>query len=250
MKRALLVLLLGLVLLPLGVSGASVALGERPHWSVASTASVNLAPDPATTHEAVIQVYAARLWGWRGALAVHSWIALKPEGAAQFQRFEIVRWSQPNLRRRVGQPDTRWAGNPPELLLDKRGPEAAKLIPAILASIEQYPYAENYVTWPGPNSNSFIAHIGRNVPELGLHLPPTAIGKDYITEAALVGPAPSGQGLQVSLYGLVGGAVAPAEGLELHILGLTLGIDLLRPAVKLPGLGRIGMAPPAANHKN
>jgi len=250
MKRAVLVLLLALVLVPLGVSGASVALSERPHWSVASTDSLSLAPDPATTHEAVIQVYAARLWGWRGALAVHSWIAVKPEGAAQFQRFEIVRWSQPNLRRRLGQPDTRWAGNPPELLLDKRGPEAARLIPAILASIAQYPYAENYVTWPGPNSNSFIAHIGRSVPELGLQLPPTAIGKDYITDGALIGPAPSGQGVQLSLFGLAGLAIAPKEGLELHLLGLTLGIDPLRPAVKLPGLGRIGMAPAVTNLKN
>ncbi|WP_428248456.1 DUF3750 domain-containing protein [Ferrovibrio sp.] len=244
MKRLILILLLAL-LLPLAWSGASVAFSERPHWSTASTASIDIAPNPATTREAVIQVYAARLWGWRGALAVHSWIAVKPEDASSYQRFDIMRWSSPPLRQRITtEPDTRWAGNAPDLLLDRRGAEAAALIPKILASIESYPHGKDYITWPGPNSNSFIAHIGRSVPELGLELPPTAIGKDYITDGALFGRAPSGQGVQLSLFGLAGLLVAPREGLELHLLGLTLGIDPLRPALKLPGIGRIGM--PAA----
>ena len=33
------------------------------------------------------------------------------------------------------------------------------------------------------------------------------------------------------------------EGIEVSILGLTTGIDFLRPAIKLPGFGRIGMPP-------
>lgn len=245
MKKALL-LLLALVLLPLGVSSAQVALSERPHWSVARNDSTALAPDPARTPEAVIQVYAARLWGWRGALGVHSWIAFKPAGAATYERYEVVRWSNPVVRQRQGQPDTRWAGNEPELLLDRRGAEAARLIPQIRAAIASYPHADEYVIWPGPNSNSFIAHIGRSVPELGLQLPPTAIGKDYLSDGALIGPPPSGTGVQVSLYGLIGAALAPREGIELHLLGLTLGIDLLRPALKLPGIGRVGL--PAMRH--
>jgi hypothetical protein len=31
------------------------------------------------------------------------------------------------------------------------------------------------------------------------------------------------------------------EGVEINVLGLVLGIDLRRPAIKLPGLGRIGV---------
>ncbi len=31
-----------------------------------------------------------------------------------------------------------------------------------------------------------------------------------------------------------------AEGLELNLLGMTFGLDFLRPALKLPFVGRIG----------
>jgi hypothetical protein len=53
--------------------------------------------------------------------------------------------------------------------------------------------------------------------------------------------APSGTGGQVSLYGLLGVTVAMEEGLELNFLALNFGVDVLRPAIKLPGIGRIGM---------
>lgn len=242
--RRIALILLALLFLPLGVSAAGLALQEdRPRsWSGARWDSTGLAPDPTKNSEAAIQVYAARVWGWRGAFAVHTWIAVKPEGADGFRRFEVVRWSSPNVRERYGQPDTRWAGNEPELLLDIRGPRATELIPRVLLAIAEYPHADRYVMWPGPNSNTFTAHIGRSVPELGLSLPPTAVGKDFIAEGMPIGTAPSGHGVQLSLFGLAGLTLAPAEGIELNLLGLTLGIDLLRPALKLPGIGRIGMA--------
>ena len=37
-------------------------------WRTASHEPVGLAPDPANTSEAIVQVYAARTRGWRGAL--------------------------------------------------------------------------------------------------------------------------------------------------------------------------------------
>ena len=240
--RRIILILLALLFLPLGVSAAGIAIQENRHWSTARWDSIGLAPDPAKSREAIIQVYAARVWGWRGAFAVHTWIAVKPENADSFRRFEVVRWSNPTVRERSGQPDVRWAGNEPELLLDIRGERAAELIPRVLQTIADYPHADRYVMWPGPNSNSFTAHIGRAVPELGLALPATAVGKDFIAEGMPIATAPSGQGVQLSLLGLAGITLAPAEGVELNLLGLTLGIDLLRPAIKLPGIGRIGMA--------
>jgi hypothetical protein len=36
--------------------------------------------------------------------------------------------------------------------------------------------------------------------------------------------------------------IAHAEGTELNVLGLVFGVDVLAPAIKLPGFGRIGMA--------
>ena len=45
---------------------------------------------------------------------------------------------------------------------------------------QRYPYADSYRVWPGPNSNTFTAFVLREVPELRVDLPPTAIGKDYL----------------------------------------------------------------------
>ena len=105
-------------------------------------------------------------------------------------------------------------------------------------AIENYPYPQSYVTWPGPNSNTFIANLGRNVPALGLELPPTAIGKDYL-ERGITALTPSGSGYQLSMFGMLGMSLSRDEGLEIHLLGFTLGLDPLDLAIKLPGLGRI-----------
>jgi hypothetical protein len=136
-------------------------------------------------------------------------------------------------------PDRRWYGAEPELYLDLRGPQAEGLIDRIEAAVKSYPYEGRYRTWPGPNSNTFTAFVARKVPELGLELPPTAVGKDYLGESTFLGPTPSGSGYQVSLFGLAGLLASIEEGLEVHLLGLTFGIDPLDLAVKLPGLGRL-----------
>ena len=80
-----------------------------------------------------------------------------------------------------------------------------------MAAIERYPYATAYVTWPGPNSNTFLAWIGREVPDLRLVLPSTAIGKDFLGKQ-LAARTPSGTGLQISLGGLLGIAVRRRGG--------------------------------------
>lgn len=240
-RRPLLILLALLVGLPLLASGGSIAMAERKHWSTSRWDSAGLAPDPVSLKDAVVQVYGARLWGWRGALAVHTWIVVKPAGAPSYTRYEVVGWGSTPVRISQRVPDGYWAGNAPELLLDMRGADAAAAIPLIIAAAERYPGRDEYVMWPGPNSNSFVAYIAREVPELGLHLPPTAIGKDWIGADRIFAPSPSGTGWQVSLFGLAGVTAAVTEGLELNLLGLTIGVDLRRPALKLPGLGRVGM---------
>ena len=108
------------------------------------------------------------------------------------------------------------------------------------AAARAYPYQEEYVIWPGPNSNTFTAHVARALPELGLDLPPTAIGKDYLPEGGIAARTPSGTGYQVSLFGLLGVLAGVEDGLEVNILGLNFGIDPKDLAVKLPLAGRIG----------
>ena len=219
--------------------------GAFTHWSQARWDSASLAPDPATTPEPVVQVYAARAWGWKGIFAVHSWIIFKRADAPTFERYEVVGWGvgrgAPSIRRNMRTVDGYWAGNPPRVVLDRRGPEVEALIDQIEAAIDSYPYADQYRTWPGPNSNTFIAHIGREVPALGLDMPALAVGKDYLRNGGLIGRTPSGSGFQLSLLGVLGLSIGRVEGVEVNLLGLTIGVDPLGLALKLPGVGRFGL---------
>ena len=47
---------------------------------------------------------------------------------------------------------------------------------------------------------------------------------------------------RVTLGGYLGLAVGWVEGIEINFFGAVFGIDLRRPAVKLPGLGRVGFS--------
>ena len=138
-------------------------------------------------------------------------------------------------------PDNFWFGSRPRLLVDRRGQGVDELIARVETAIADYPYPTTYRTWPGPNSNTFTAYVGRAVPELRLDLPPTAIGKDFLPNGAPLGITTSGTGLQLSLFGLLGVLLGWDEGLEVNLLGLTFGLDLHRPALKLPGVGRLGL---------
>jgi hypothetical protein len=136
-------------------------------------------------------------------------------------------------------PDERWFGNTPELLAEKRGDGVDALIGRIDKAARDYPHAGEYTMWPGPNSNTFTAWVARAVPELAVDLPPTAIGKDY-NGGRIVAPAPSGSGVQLSLFGLLGVTASRVEGFEINVLGLTFGLDPFSPALKLPFIGRLG----------
>ena len=141
---------------------------------------------------------------------------------------------------RVLHPDRRWHGAAPEILYALRGESAEAAIPKIQKAAKGYPH--EYKVWPGPNSNTFTAYVIRRVPELRAELPPTAIGKDFLLNGGFVARSPSGTGFQLSLKGLLGLTVGIEEGFELNLIGLTFGVDLNPPALKLPVLGRVGMS--------
>lgn len=227
----------------LALGGAMVGRVTAQDWRTASQEPVGLAPEPSAHPEAVVQVYAARVIGWRGVFGVHTWIAVKPAAASEYTVYEIIgwrlRWQDSALAVRHRAPDARWFGSVPELIAEMRGPGAATLIPRIDEAAHTYPWAGEYTMWPGPNSNTFTAWVLRAVPELEADLPPTAIGKDYFG-AKLLGSAPSGKGFQFSLFGLAGITASGVEGLEVNLLGLTFGINPFDPALKLPLVGRIG----------
>ncbi len=218
-------------------------------WRTANRDSVGLSPTPADEPEAVLQVLGGRAFGWRGAFAVHTWIASKRRGASHYTTYQVIGWyayggGSPLVVRR-DLPDRRWYGADPELYLDLRGPQVEALIDKVEAAVAAYPFKRGYRAWPGPNSNSFTAWVGRAVPELRLDLPPTAVGKDWLGTTSFAAKAPSGTGYQLSLLGVLGVTAAVEEGLELNLLGLGLGVDPLDLALRLPGIGRVPNGAPA-----
>jgi len=205
-----------------------------------SACAAGLAPDPAKTPEAVVQVYGARTMGVKGIFGVHTWIAVKPTDSLSWTVYEIIgwrlRWSDSALVIRERQPDAPWFGAEAELYADKRGPGVDELIQRIDKAARSYPYANTYTLWPGPNSNTFTAWIARQVPELQVDLPATPVGKDYIG-STFISTAPSGTGFQFTLAGLLAVAAGPVEGFELNLLGLNFGAN--GSAIKLPLVGRV-----------
>jgi len=213
-------------------------------WRTASHRSTGQAPDPETTQVALVQVYSSRAFSWRGAFAVHTWLAAKPPGAKRYTRYEVIGWNLYGGHSAVSisdmrPPDAEWFGAPPQVIRELRGADAEAVIAKLPKAAATYPYPGIYSAWPGPNSNTFTAHLGREIPELHLTLPSTAIGKDYLPSGQIFARTPSGTGFQLSLSGVFGVLAGRDEGLELNVLGLVTGIDLFRPALKLPGIGRV-----------
>lgn len=216
---------------------------EVQGWATAPRHSAGIAPDPVQQADvAIVQVYIATTFGWRGLFAVHPWIIYKKTGETAFTRYEVVGWRGNNvIQRNYALPDGLWYGAQPKLLVDHRGQEVDAMIQQIEKAIGNYPYPATYRSYPGPNSNTFLAHLGREVPTLRLDLPANAIGKDYRSIDRPVGMSSSGRGWQVSLLGLLGLSVGLEEGIELNVLGLDFGLDVNRPALRLPFIGRLGM---------
>lgn len=228
-------------LLPMS-SWGFINLGQD--YRTANRDSAGIAPDPAETPEAVVQVYSARAFNWRGIFSMHTWIATKLENAPHYTVHQVVGWrlrrNLPALSSAPDMPDRNWFGHQPAILADLRGPKATDAIDKITEATQSYPYAERYSLWPGPNSNTFTAYVARRVPELRVALPANAVGKDFLANGNIVERAPSGTGFQVSLYGVLGFLIALDEGLEVNLFGLNFGIDPLGPALKLPFIGRFG----------
>jgi hypothetical protein len=126
-------------------------------WRTASRDSAGLAPLPQNTPEAVVQVYAARAFGWRGAVAVHTWIATKIDGAPSYTTYEVIGWRAFHggsaLSVHNGEPDRHWFGARPEILAELRGDDARAAITAIEAAVASYPYK---------NEPTVFSQVGRN----------------------------------------------------------------------------------------
>jgi hypothetical protein len=236
-------LVLSIFFVPLALHAAWWTTRDRPRsWAAADWSSAGLLQPPALKRDAVLHVYAGRVGQWRGIFAHHTWIVVKEKDAPRYTRYDVVGWGRP-VRQDNWVADGRWFGQVPELVAGIEGEAAEALIPKVRAAVASYPYGGNgaYQAWPGPNSNTFVNHVLAAIPEAGIALPPTALGKDFRTDGRFAGLTPSRSGLHVGYGGLLGLTVGWIEGVEVNLLGLVAGFDLRRPAIKLPGFGRVGL---------
>ena len=153
-------------------------------WHTASRQSAGIAPDPSVTNEAVLHVYGADTWGWRGWFSIHTWVAAKRTGESNYTVYDVVGWrgysGQPVMRISQDIPDRYWFGEKPRLIKEHRGAEVDELIDAVEKAADVYPWKTTYKAFPGPNSNTFTAWIAKRVPELELDLPFSAFGSGYV----------------------------------------------------------------------
>jgi Protein of unknown function (DUF3750) len=242
--RKFVTIFLLLIFVPIGLSaGRYFWLGDRRgNWQTADRSSAGLLPKPSDHPDALIRVYAARTVRWRSIFAVHTWIVVKEKGAASYSRYDYTAWGEP-IRTNGFLADARWFGAEPESVVAVDGDEASRLIPKIRRVIDTYKFRADgdYSAWPGPNSNTFVQVVLDAVPDLKAVLPPTAIGKDYPYDGEWFGLTPSRSGAYISLGGYLGLTVGWVEGVEINFFGAVLGFDVRRPALKFPGIGRIGM---------
>jgi Protein of unknown function (DUF3750) len=243
LRKALIILLL-LLVAPITISATKYLFGDRSgNWQTADRSSAGLLPTPAEHPGALVRIYAARTVRWRGIFAVHCWIVVKDANAPDYTRYDYTAWGEP-IRINGFAPDGRWFGVVPQTIASADGAAAASMVPKIRAAIEAYEWRSygDYRAWPGPNSNTFVTAVLAAVPELRAALPPTAIGKDFPYNSEMFGRTPSGTGFRISLGGYLGLTVGWVEGIEINLLGGVFGIDLRRPAIKVPGLGRLGLS--------
>ena len=174
---------LGRILLPSVLLALLLGCAGNRDWRTASREPAGIAPDPLVTKEAVLQIYGARAWGWRGWFAIHTWIAAKRRGELSYTVYEVIGWRQRRglsvVRIEQDLPDRFWFGERPRLLKEHRGEDVDDLIAAVDRAARAYPWPDTYRAFPGPNSNTFTAWVARQVPELDLSLPFSAIGSGF-----------------------------------------------------------------------
>ena len=231
-----------LLVAPVAVSAARYLLADRSvDWQSADRSSAGLLPSPAEHPNSLVRIYAARTVRWRAIFAVHSWIVIKERNAPRYTRYDYTAWGEP-IRVNGFVADGRWFGGIPKTIAAADGGLAEHMIPKIHAAVESYRLRNygDYCAWPGPNSNTFVAAVLAAIPEMQAAPPPTAIGKDFPYDGNIFALTASRTGVRMSLRGYLGLTVGWVEGVEVNFLGAVFGIDLRRPAIKLPGLGRLG----------
>jgi hypothetical protein len=167
-------------------------------------------------------------------IARHPWFATRPAGATSWHVYEVGGG---------GETDDPFQNSPyvePILHGVWRGAKAERAIACLEREADAWTSRLHYRFYPGPNSNTFGDVMLRRC-HLHASLPATSVGKDW-RGAFGVTRTTEGTGFQIETP-LLGIRLGLKEGVEVHVIGLSIGVDLWPPAIILPlGPGRLGFA--------
>ena len=172
---------------------------------------------------------------WYTRFAHHTWIDVKAGDDQHWRRIEVSGQTTgvviDSISAARAHSDWRW-GREVQLHASISGERAQRISERIDGAASAYDelFADSYDAWPGPNSNTLLRRLAHDLPELAFAFDHNALGKDY---ALRIGLTPSKSGVSADAY-VVGAALAAREGLELHALGLVLGVQFWPPRLQLP----------------
>jgi hypothetical protein len=170
-------------------------------------------------------------------IARHPWFAVRRTGEREWHVYEVggggTEEDPFHHHRPYGNPILHkvWRG--------AAGERAARCIEGVAGDVRDR-IERDYIFYPGPNSNTFGDVMLRKC-KLAASLPATSVGKDW---RGLIGAGVTSErtGLQLETP-VIGVKLGLKEGVELHLLGLSIGVDVWPPAIIVPlGPGRLGFA--------
>ncbi|MCC7012993.1 MAG: DUF3750 domain-containing protein [Planctomycetes bacterium] len=188
---------------------------------------------------------------WYTRFAHHTWLDVKRGDEGAWVRIEVegkrTGGTLEPIPASAARADVRWRREVElhDVLVGERAERVALALDAAVARLGPR-YASDYQAYPGPNSNTFIAELAREIPELELCFDHNALGKDYAGWGTLA-LAPSGTGVRLDTWPL-GLTLAAREGLELHLAQLVFGVQLWPPRVQLPFLPELPWSASAEQH--
>jgi hypothetical protein len=193
--------------------------------------------EPPPNDEATVAILTGTLPMPMDGIARHPWFAVRGKGETTWKIYEVGGGGTEEDPFR----HHHTYGNP---ILHKvwRGEEAERAAACLAQHGDEVRnrIEHSYVFYPGPNSNTY-GDVMLRVCGLHASLPSTSVGKDW---RGLIGGGVTSEGTGVQLETpILGVKLGLKEGVEVHVLGLSIGIDLWPPAIILPlGPGRLGFA--------
>ena len=170
--------------------------------------------------------------------AHHTWIDIKLGSEDRWVRVEIAEVENGGVAYEIAakhaRANLRWENRVVNVLGLLEGKAAKSAAESILKKARTRGpfYKTGYVAVPGPNSNTFIRELTRDSTALSFLFHHNALGKDYAPGLWLEW-APSRTGWTLTCpFG--GCTVALKEGVQIHVMGFSIGHLGFPPRVQLP----------------